>query len=111
MWRVSPAYLDAESLLLNEKLMLLLFGFFFPPIPFYVMSGPQYTIKTKEFVLALVLTFTFWGLAVVYMAVFVWRMVPKARLLRAGYIALDESEPVIHEAEPPAYPGDNKIQI
>lgn len=50
--RISKAYLEARAFDKNEKTMLYVMALILPPVPLFVMTGPNYTIRTVEFWMA-----------------------------------------------------------
>lgn len=53
---VSPAFLQTPLPNETQKLLLVLLAIFLAPLPFYLLTGPRYTIRTKEFFICVLLT-------------------------------------------------------
>lgn len=53
---VSPAFLQTPLPNETQKLLLVLLAIFLAPLPIYLLTGPRYTIRTKEFFISVLLT-------------------------------------------------------
>lgn len=105
---ISRPFLDSQAPTRQEQLLLTIMGVILPPAPLFVMTGPHYTIKTKEFAISCLLTvfprflsftkslfeilvvfFIFWVIAVSYTIWFIFIGYDKGRNLTRGYVGGD----------------------
>lgn len=105
---LSQPFLQSEIPTRQEQHLLCLMGVFLPPVPFFVLTGPNYTIKTKEFAISTLLTVVprfllfskdffsmilvfllFWAILVSYSIWFIYIGLDKGRSVSRGYVAGD----------------------
>lgn len=95
---ISPVFLEANVPSTVQNVFLVLLAILVPPLPIYLLTGPNYTVKTKEFLICLIITLCFTLFAVFYALYFVLILFPNANEAREGYIRIDEESPL--EPEP-----------
>lgn len=77
---ISAAFAEAEMPDATQRLLLVILGLFLPPLPIFMLTGPRYTIWTKEFFIALFLTlFPFFFVGFLYTLYFVCVLFPQSR--------------------------------
>lgn len=69
---VSKAYTEVDNLSYTQKHLMCILGLLLPPVPFFLMTGPRYTVRTKEFWIAVLLTIVFYIAAVAYAVWFIY---------------------------------------
>lgn len=101
---ISPAFSQAELPDATQKLLLVLLGVFLPPLPIYLLSGPKYTVWTKEFFVAVLLTLLFFFGGFLYTLYFVCVLFPESRSQPNGEGYFRIPEDLEHQSEPAAAP-------
>lgn len=102
---VSPAFRQAAPPNETQKLLLVLLAVFLAPLPIYLLTGPKYTIRTKEFLISflLMLLVPFGGF--LYSLYFICVGLPHALAHGEGYVRLNndlESSAILPENDAPA---------
>lgn len=89
---ISKAYLDVEDLTYPQKHLMCIMGLILPPVPLFLMTGPRYTVRTKEFWVSILLALVFWFFAIVYTVWFIYIGFDEGR--KNGYQRVDAEEAV-----------------
>ncbi|QRG36813.1 hypothetical protein FDK38_001170 [Candidozyma auris] len=69
---ISKAYLNVDDISYTQKHLMCIMGLLLPPVPFFLMTGPNYTFKTKEFFICVLLMIVLWFAAIIYAVWFVY---------------------------------------
>ncbi|SGZ53604.1 CIC11C00000005343 [Sungouiella intermedia] len=112
---ISPAFLHSQPPNETQKLLLVLLAIFLAPLPFYLLTGPNYTIRTKEFLISFLLTLLVPFGGFLYALYFICVGLPQALAASGadGYIRvngdLEHGETAVagDDAEAPAAPKDS----
>ncbi|KAM9901296.1 hypothetical protein OXX69_008763 [Metschnikowia pulcherrima] len=91
---ISPEFLHSDMPSGVQSFLLVLLALFVPPLPIYLLTGPNHTFKTKEFLICCVLTIFFFVIGVFYSVIFVLSIFPSARIEagRDGYLRVGDIE-------------------
>ncbi|OBA19283.1 hypothetical protein METBIDRAFT_221150 [Metschnikowia bicuspidata var. bicuspidata NRRL YB-4993] len=91
---ISPEFLESDLPSSIQRVLLVLLALFVPPLPIYLLSGPNYSLNTKEFIICCLLTIFFFVIGVFYSVIFVLLIFPTARVEagRDGYLRVGDIE-------------------
>lgn len=90
MLTVSPAFRQSTPPNETQKLLLLVLAVFVAPLPFYLLTGPKYTVRTKEFFLSLLLTLLVPFGGFLYAVYFICVALPLAVAGEQGYVRISD---------------------
>lgn len=69
---ISKVYTEVDDLSYTQKHLMCILGILLPPVPFFLMTGPKYTVKTKEFWISVFLMIFLYIVAIVYVVWFIY---------------------------------------
>lgn len=107
---------ERENPNFSQKILLVIMGLFIPPLPVFLLTGPNYTILTKEFFVTVLLTFLGHIPGVLFAIYYVLVEYPKT-LHDPSYTRIDEeSRPRARVSPTPANGGytdepNNEIEV
>lgn len=99
---ISKAYTEVDDLSYTQKHLMCILGLLLPPVPFFLMTGPRYTVRTKEFWISVLLMIVFYIAALVYVVWFIYVGFEEGRKNQYQRLSEDpeRAEPVPeHESE------------
>lgn len=101
---VSPAFRNTTPPNETQKLLLVLLAVFLAPLPIYLLTGPKYTVRTKEFLLSFLLMILVPFGGFLYSVYFICVGLPNALAHGEGYVRLNndlESSAILSEESAP----------
>ncbi|PVH18182.1 uncharacterized protein CXQ87_001099 [Candidozyma duobushaemuli] len=69
---ISKVYTEVDDLSYTQKHLMCILGILLPPVPFFLMTGPKYTVKTKEFWISVFLMIFLYIVAIIYVVWFIY---------------------------------------